>query len=187
MALQTYKSSDVQIWYKVIRGKPHSRFRKSEDKLYDLGIAFRTASEPVGYFPFYGPKDFNMNGETSLIEKAASKLPIDFSGIASPHTILVEEAAADFQFTGTGSEDLTDIQKAMAIDKINVALRLAGGIFIDGVMMSLGGPTIKTLIKQCLKSEIKQFIISTTISGAVKSHIKNQSNFDVDKLLEATK
>ena len=185
MTLKTYTSGDTKIWFKVIKGKPHPGFRDAafNNQLFSLGIAFRTRDAPIGYFPFYGPKDFNLSGETSFKEQVLSRLPIDFSAAASPHTLLISEASEDVEFLGAGDGDTTDIQQAVKTDRLSHAMRAASGVFIDGVMASLGGPAIKSVVDQLIQSKVKQFLLSRAITGAAKNHLKSQSHFDVDRFL----
>jgi len=185
MTLKTYKSGDTEIWFKVIKGKAHPFFRQAsaQDRQFNLGIAFRTREAPIGYFPFYGAKDFNLSGETSFKEEVLSRLPIDFSAAASPHTLLICEASEDVEFLGVGDGDTVDIQQAVKQDRLSHAMRAASGVFIDGVMAGLGGPAIKSVVDQLIRSKIRQFVLSKAISGAAKHHLKQQGNFDVDKFL----
>ena len=185
MALRTYTSADTRIWFKVITGKAHPSFRALgvADTVRDLGIAFRTHDAPVGYLPFYAPKDFNLDGRTSLLERGIGLCPIDMSAPASPHTLLIREAADDVEFLGSGEADLVDIQRSVRNDLLGHAMRAASGVFVDSVMLALGGPAIRQLTGQLVASPIKQFLISRAISGAAKRHLKHQGNVDVDKFL----
>lgn len=187
MTLQMYKSGRTQVWFKVITGKAHPSFAegRSKDQIHNLGIAFRTQDAPIGYLPFFGSKDFNLNGETSFKEQVLSRLPIDFSGTASPHTLLIKEAAEDVEFMGAGSEDMVDIELAVRHDLLSHGMRLASGVFVDGIMMGLGGPVIKSLLSQLMTSKIKQFVLSKAMTSAIKTHLKEEGNFDVDNFLKA--
>lgn len=185
MPLQHYRSGPLLIHYKLIKGTPHPTFagQANRGRQVALGFAFRTDDAPVGYVPFYNARDFDLSGETSFIEQVASRLPIDLSSIASPHTLLLREAAGDVEFLGSGSEVLPDIQQAVKKDLLQHALAAASGVFIDGLMLSLGGPTIKTAVAQMLRSKVAQFIVSKSISAAAKKHLKDSSRVDIDRLL----
>lgn len=185
MTLKAYQSGGTQILFKVISGKPHPRFRQdpSKDRVLNLGIAFRTQDAPIGYFPFYGSNDFDFSGETSFKEMVLARLPINLSSPASPHTLLLQATAEDVEFLGSGNEQLKDTQKLVQNDLLSHAMRCASGVFIDGVMMALGGTAIKSLVQQFTKSKIKQFIFSKSISSAGKSWLKTQANVDADRFL----
>lgn len=185
MTLRTYKSGDTEIWFKVIKGQRHPSFKASasETRLFPLGIAFRTRDAPIGYLPFYGAKDFDLSGETSFKEQVLSRLPIDFSSAASPHTLLIVNASEDPDFAGAGDGDPNNIQQAIMRDRLSHAMRAASGVFVDGVMAALGGPAIKSLANQLVQSKVKQFVLSRAMSAAAKNHLKQQGNFDVDKFL----
>lgn len=176
MALKQYRSGDADILFKVIKGTYNG-------KSVALGIAFRTHDAPIGYFPFYGAKDFDFSGETSLKEEILARLPIDLSAAGSPHTLLIKEAAGDVEFLGAGDGDMTDIQQLVKRDLVRHAMACASGVFVDGIMLALGGPTIKSLVDQFVKSKIQQFILSKAITGATKKYLKEQGNLDVDRLL----
>lgn len=186
MTLRTYTSGDTRIWFKVITGKAHPAFRAlgAADTVRNLGIAFRTYDAPVGYLPFYAPKDFNLDGRTSLLERGVGLCPIDMSAPASPHTLLIREAAGDLEFLGSGEADLADIGRNVRNDLLGHAMRAASGVFVDSVMLALGGPAIRQLAGQLVASPIKQFLVSRAISGAAKRYLKHQGNVDVDRLLD---
>lgn len=187
MALKTYKSGGTDIWFKIIKGQAHESFRSaaSNKQLVPLGIAFRTREAPIGYLPFFSTKDFDLSGETSFKEEVLSRLPLDLSSPASPHTLLIAAAQADVEFAGSGEDELPDILEALKNDRLRHAMRAASGVLVDGVMLALGGPAIKTLVGQLTQSTVKQFILSRAITSAAKNHLKSQGNFDVDKFLSA--
>ena len=178
MSLKQYKSGDMQIFYKIIQGSFKGR-------VVSLGIAFRTYDAPIGYLPFYGVNDFDFSGETSLKEELMARLPINLSSVASPHTLLIKEAAGDPEFTGSGDENSIDIQQTVKKDLLGYAMACASGIFVDGIMTALGGPVIKSLASKLIQSKVKQFIVSKGISGVTKKYLKEQSNFDTGKLLSS--
>jgi hypothetical protein len=185
MALQEYRKGSMTVMFKVIQGKPHPTFSigRSGQKLVDLGIAFRSVDGPIGYLPFYGAKDFDLNGDTSRKEAFLARLPIDLSSVASPHTLLLKEAAGDVEFLGSGSEALMDIQMAVKNDLRRHAMSCASGVLIDGVMVALGGPAIKSLVEHMVKAKVKQFMLSKAMSGAVKTYLKDQASLDADMFL----
>lgn len=176
MALKQYTSGHANILFKVINGTYKGR-------TVALGIAFRTPDAPIGYFPFYGANDFDFSGETSLKEQILARLPIDLSAAGSPHSLLIKEAASDVEFLGSGDEHLTDIQQLVKRDLVRHAMAYASGVFVDGVMLALGGPTIRSLVDQFVKSKIRQFILSKAMTGATKAYLKQQGNLDIDRLL----
>lgn len=183
--MKHYQNDGIKIMYKIIQGKAHPRFRKSKSGMHQLGIALRTEDAPIGYLPFYDQGDFDLSGDVSLKEKVLGNLPINLSATASPYTLLLKAAAEDFQFMGVGSPDLTNIQTQVRNDLTGHAMASAGGVFVDGVMMAIGGPTIKTIVNQFVKSSVKRFLISKAISSGVKTAIKKQANLDVDALLKS--
>jgi hypothetical protein len=186
MAMQRYRAGNMTIMFKLITGKPHPTFapRRAAASAVNLGIAFRSADGPIGYLPFYGAKDFDLNGETSNMERLLSRLPIDLSSVASPHTLLLREAAGDVEFLGSGSEELVDIQSAVKGDLRRHAMACASGVLVDGVMTALGGPAIKSLVDQMVKSKLKQFMLSKAMSAGAKKYLKDQSNLDPDMFLQ---
>jgi hypothetical protein len=186
VTLKRYSADNTLILFKVIKGKAHPTFtdRTSPNKLFSLGIAFRTSNAPIGYFPFYGANDFDMSGDTSFTEQVLARLPINFSAAASPHTLLVQEAWADVEFAGAGDADLIDIQGALKRDTLNVAMRAASGVFIDSLMVALGGPAIKTVVEQFVQSKVRQFILSRSMSAATKALIKQHAQVDTSKILD---
>lgn len=176
MALRQYKSGDSYILYKIIIGTPNG-------KPVNLGIAFRTPDGPIGYLPFYGANDFDFSGETSLKEELMARLPINLSAARSPHTALIRAAAGDVEFLGSGEADIIDIQQLVKGDLLSHAMACASGVFVDGIMMALGGPAIKSVVNQLINSKLRQFIISKAISSSAKRHLKEQGNIDVGRLL----
>lgn len=176
MTLKQYRSGDVHIIYKIITVR-------SKGRVINLGMAFRTYDGPVGYFPFYGANDFDFSGETSLKEEVMARLPINLSSAGSPHTYLIKEAAGDVEFLGSGDGDMTDIQQQVRRDLLSHAMACASGVFVDGIMVAIGGPAIKSLVDQLIRSKVKQFILSKAISGAAKKHLKEYGNFDAGRLL----
>jgi len=186
MAMQQYRKGDMTVMFKLIKGKPHPTFAlgRSGAQPVNLGIAFRSVDGPIGYLPFFGATDFDLNGETSRKEWFLARLPIDLSSVASPHTLLLKEAAGDVEFLGSGSEELIDIQSAVKSDLRRHAMSCASGVLVDGVMAALGGPAIKTLVEQMIKSKIKQFMLSKAMSAAAKQYLKDQGNLDPDMFLQ---
>jgi hypothetical protein len=112
-----------------------------------------------------------------------ARLPIDLSAAGSPHTLLIKEAAGDVEFLGSGDENLTDIQQLVKKDLLRHAMACASGVFVDGVMLTLGGPAIKSMVEQFVKSGVRQFILSKAISGGIKNRLKAQGNFERDRFL----
>ncbi len=186
MALSTYVADGIQVQFKMIQGKPHPMFRDrtSPNKLVRLGIAFRSSDAPIGYFPFYCANDFDMSGDVSLTEWALAHAPVNLSAAASPHTLLIQESLADVEFTGAGSEDAVDIQQSVKRDLNQQAMAAASGVFVDGVMLALGGPTINSMVGQLVKSPVRQFVISKSISAATKAYLKSTTPMDADRLLD---
>ncbi len=186
MAMKSYRNGNTQIFFKILTGPPNPSFtnKKAKSQVYNLGIAFRTSTAPVGYLPFYGVNDFDFSGETSLKEVLFSMLPINLSAAASPHSLLLKAAANDVEFLGSGEEDARDIQGLVKHDLLKHAMAAASGVFIDGVMTALGGPGINAVIQKLMKSKVKQFLVSKAISGQVKKMLKDQRNFDADKFLK---
>lgn len=176
MPMKQYKSDNTDILYKIIKSR-------QKGNVIAIGIAFRTRDAPIGYFPFYGINDFDFSGTTSLKEELMARFPINLSSAGSPHSLLIREAAGDVEFLGSGDADLTDIQRLVKIDLLRHAMVCASGVLVDGVMMALGGPAIKSVINQLFKSSIKQFIISKAISNEAKKFLKDQGNIDAGKLL----
>jgi hypothetical protein len=185
MALTHYQNGGTLILYKTIRGSAHPGFanKSSKAQVVDLGMAFRTNDAPIGYLPFYGSRDFNLSGDTSFIEEALARLPIDLSAAASPHTLLLQQTAADLEFLGTGSPDLPDIARAVKLDLLQHAMAAASGVLVDGIMASLGGPAINAVVSQMIKSKVKQFVVSKSIGAVAKKHLKEAGRIDVDRFL----
>jgi hypothetical protein len=176
MTLKQYRSGGNLILYKVVHHNHRGR-------MVALGIAFRTQDAPIGYFPFFGADDFDFSGETSLREELLARLPINLSAAGSPHSLLIKEAAGDVEFLGSGDGDLTDIQQLVKKDLLRHAMACASGVFVDGIMLALGGPAITSVVGQFTKSKVQQFILSKAISSAAKKHIKEQGRVDVSSLL----
>jgi hypothetical protein len=185
MTLKQYRQDGTQVFFKVINGRPHPSFVEatSKNKSFNIGIAFRTHDAPIGYFPFYGANDFNFSGDTSFKEEVLARLPISLSSVASPHSLLIKETAGDVEFLGSGDEKLEDIQQLVKNDLLRHAMVSASGVFIDGIMVALGGPAIKSVVNQLIKSKVKQFVLSRAISGAAKKYLKENSGFDANKFL----
>jgi len=55
-------------------------------------------------------------------------------------------------------------------------------VFIAGVLMAIGGPTLKTAISQLTKSAVKEFVLSNSINISAKMLLKEHANLNVDKL-----
>lgn len=175
MALKRYRSGDTDVYFKNMTVRVNGR-------PVIVGIAFRTKDAPIGYMPFYDKNDFNCDGATSLKERVFSRLPIDMSAAASPHTLLMRAAAEDPEFAASGEDsELVDIQRLVRNDLMRHAGSAAAGVLVDGIMTALGGPAIKTFVNQVVQSPVKQFIFSKAISGTAKSALKSQgvntSNF----------
>jgi hypothetical protein len=185
MALKRYSTGNTDVLFKIIQGKPHPTFRgvHSRNVPVDLGMAFRTSDTPIGYLPFFSAKDFNLSGETSFKEEVLARMPIDLSSAASPHTILIQETLADVEFTGSGSEVLADIQQLVKKDVLRRAMAAASGVLVDGIMLALGGPAIRTAVDQLVASKVKQFILSRSISAATKKYLKEHGGVDAGALL----
>ena len=177
MALNQYKSGNQVIYWKLIEAAP-------KGVQMPIGIAFRTMDGPIGYLPFYGANDFDFNGTTSFKEEVMARLPINLSAAGSPHTLLLKKAWEDVEFLGAGDGDMVDIQQQVKRDVVQHAMHCAAGVFIDGIMVSLGGPTVKTLVGQLLKSKARQFIVSKAMSAAIKQQLKAQADFDTDRILK---
>lgn len=171
MALEQYRSGDLVILRKTIMGTP-------KGKPVALGMAFRTHDAPIGYLPFYGPHDFDFSGDTSWKEQVLARLPVDLSPTGSPHALLLQQTAGDVGFLGSGDEYLTDIQRPVRQDLLRYAMHCASGAFIDGVMVALGGPTLKSAARLALRSKVQQFIFSRAMGGAAKHLLKMQRGFD---------
>lgn len=186
MALKQHRSGTVVIYHKVIQGTAHPTFRKKPPapQTVNLGIAFRTHDAPIGYFPFYGPRDFNLSGDTSLLEEALSRSPIDLSSAASPHSLLLEQAAGDLEFLGSGGDELVDIQQAVKLDQLRHAFAAASGVLIDGLMTSLGGAAVSSIVNQMIRSKVRQFIVSKGISAVAKKYLKDAARVDADRMLK---
>jgi hypothetical protein len=183
MPLKEYRVGNTRILYKVIKGKAHPRFRRSKIDVKELGIAFRTDDAPIGYYPFYDRKDFNLSGKTDWYESALSWGPIDMSSVASPDTLLLRGAAEDLEFMGSGNPDLSDIQRAVRLDLTRHGIASGGSVFIDGMMMALGGPMIKTIVSQFTKSAVKRFLISKSIGAGAKKVLKKNAGIDPDLII----
>jgi hypothetical protein len=168
MALKRYRSGDTDVYFKNMTARVNGRFVM-------VGIAFRTKDAPIGFMPFYDKDDFNCDGQTSLKERVLSKVTMGLSAAASPHTLLIQAAAADPDFAGAGEDsELADIQRVLRKDQFDYARSAAGGVFVEGIMIALGGPIIKTFVNQVVQSQVKQFLVSKAISGAAKSALKSQ-------------
>lgn len=164
--------------YKIIKGRPHPNYRNSNSKqTYEIGIAFRTGDAPLGYFPFYDEDDFDFSGETSWKEKIMANLPVDLSSVASPYTLLVQGAAADVEFLGSGNPDLNDIQREVRLDLTSHAMASASGVFVDGVMLAIGGAAIQSIVRQFTKSAVKRFLVSKAIGAGAKNLLKKQAKY----------
>lgn len=184
MALSQYRSGNALVHYKLIKGTAHPTFAGSLNPApVALGLAFRTADAPLGYLCFYGARDFDLSGDVSWVEQAVSRLPVDMSAVASPPTRLLQAAAADLEFLGSGEADLTDIQRPVRNDLLGHAMRAASGVLVDGIMLALGGPSINALVGQLVTSKVKQFIVSKAISAVAKQQLKAAAGFDAGKFL----
>lgn len=168
MGLKHYRSGGADVYFKNMSAKVNGR-------TVMLGIAFRSKDSPLGYMPFYDRNDFNCDGATSWKEKALSKLPMDLSAAASPHTLLIRAAAEDPEFAAAGDDSTLDnIQILVRNDLIRHAGNAAAGAFVDGIMVALGGPAIKSFVSQVVQSPVKQFLFSKAISGTARSALKAQ-------------
>jgi hypothetical protein len=176
MALKKYQSGGLTVMYKTITERVGSR-------QVALGLAFRTADAPIGYLPFYSAHDFDFSGETSLKEQLLARLTMGIWTAGSPHALLIKAAAGDVEFLGSGDEELQDIQRLVRMDLHRYAMSCASGVFVEGIMLALGGPTIKAMVQPLLKSRVQQFIVAKAISGATKQYLKDQGRLDADKLL----
>ncbi len=177
MALKQYQSGGLRVGHKILRAPVNGQ-------MLAIGIAFRTDDAPIGYLPFYGAKDFDFSGTTTFKEEMLARLPIDLSAAGSPHTLLIKAAAGDVEFLGSGDPDRVDIQQHVKRDLVRHAMACASGVFVDGVMLSLGGPTLRTLVEQLVSSRVKQFLLSKAISAAARKTLREQANFDPDLFLE---
>lgn len=184
MALTQSRGGAVTTYHKVIRGKAHPTFasKTNPGQLFDLGVAFRTQDAPLGYVPFYARNDFDLSGQTSFKEEVLARLPIDFSAVASPHTLLIQQASEDPEFAGSGEADLPDIGPAIRRDRLQHAMTAASGVLVDGLMTAFGGPAINSLVKQLVASRIKQFIVSKSIGALAKKQLKAAAGIDLDLL-----
>lgn len=184
MALTQSRGGAVMTYHKVIRGKPHPTFasKTNPNQIFDLGVAFRTQDAPLGYVPFYSRNDFDLSGQTSFKEEVLARLPIDFSAVASPHTLLIQQASEDPEFAGSGEADLPEIGPAVRRDRLQHAMTAASGVLVDGLMTAFGGPAINSLVRQLVASKIKQFIVSTSISALTKKQLKAAAGIDLDRL-----
>lgn len=179
MPLRRYMSGNTAVYYKTMAGSLNGR------KVH-YGIAFRTSDAPIGYLPFYDVNDFDCSGSTSFKEQVLARMPMSLSMAGSPHTRLIQLAHEDPEFAD-GSEDgaLENITRAVGLDRTRRALAAAGSVFIDGVMLTLGGPTIRQIVAQLVRSSPLQFLVSKSIGATAKRLLKEEGRVDVDMLRTA--
>lgn len=186
MALTQTQSGSVVIYHKLIRGKAAAGFKNpaNPDREFDLGIAFRTNDAPLGYVPFFSRNDFDLSGQTSFKEVVLSKLPMDFSAAASPHTLLIIGASEDPEFAGSGdAEGPQEIGPMVRRDRLQHALTAASGVMVDGLMLAIGGPAINSTVGLMVKSGVKQFIVSKSISAVAKQQLKQAAGIDLERVV----
>lgn len=181
--MKKYTNGDIQIWYKVIQGMPHPSFRSSKERK-DLGIAFRTASAPIGYLPFYDQADFDLSGEVSMKETVVSYIPA--SDTASPYCRLIIQASEDPEFTRPIDGEAS-IQREVYRDRLKFALSVASDFYVDAIMMAIGSPAVTSVMKSLIQAPVKRFVLSKAVSSSVKAYLKNEYRVDVDRILEQAK
>ena len=175
MTMEHYHSGGTKIYYKTITARP-------KGAEIPIGMAFRTIEAPIGYLPFYDVNDFDFSGGASIKERILANISLGLSSAASPHTLLIQQASVDFQFTGIDAES-NNIQQKVRLDLIKYPFICAKGVFVESIMTALGGPAISSVANKLVKSRVKQFIISKGISSEAKTHLKRQGNIDTEKWL----
>jgi hypothetical protein len=185
MKMTRNQSGALVSYHKVIAGSAHPTFADNIRRAtrVPLGIAFRTQDCPLGYLPFFSSNDFDLNGQVSFKEEVLARLPINFSAIASPHTLLIQEAAEDPEFAGSGDSELADIGPLVRRDRLRLAMTAASSVMVDSLMVAFGGPAVKAIVGQFVGSRLKQFVISKAISAAAKKQLKEAAGVDLDHLL----
>jgi hypothetical protein len=80
---------------------------------------------------------------------------------------------------------LNDIQPAVSRDVLRRAMSSGAGVFVDAIMLTLGGPAIRSAVAPFAKTGAQQFLVSRSISAAAKARLKEEARFDADKFLSA--
>jgi len=147
--------------------------------MYSLGIAFRTNSKVIGYLPFYDSKDTNMDGSVSLFEGAIKFIPV-IGNLGNPHDYLVKATAGNVEFI----DDNWEIYRQLRRDLLARALRVSKGVFVDAILMSLGGPGLNKAVGAFVKSPTLSFVVSQAIEYELGRQIKQQNKVDLIEVLK---